>query len=52
MIEAWATKHGFADKLPKGWKEYVGKIFKYVDANDDGHVTRDELEAAMKKGGK
>ena len=43
LIKAWATKHGFADKLPQGWKGEVTKIFNYVDANDDGHVTRDEL---------
>jgi len=49
IIAAWADKHDFTDKLPKGWKEYVGKLFDYVDANSDGHVTRDELEAAMKK---
>jgi Ca2+-binding EF-hand superfamily protein len=47
MVGAWATKHEF--KMPKGWKDYVGKVFDYVDANSDGHVTRDELEAAMKK---
>ena len=36
-------------KLPKGWKKFVKKVFKYVDANDDGKVTGPEIEEAMKK---
>lgn len=49
LIEAWAAKHGFDDKLPEGWKDWVKKAFDYVDANNDGHVTRKELEAAIKE---
>ena len=47
IVGAWANKHGF--DLPDGWKDYVGKVFDYVDANSDGHVTRDELQAAFEK---
>ena len=47
LVGAWAKKHGF--DLPADWKEWVGKAFDYVDANSDGHVTRDELQAAFEK---
>ena len=47
LIGAWAGKHDI--DLPDGWKDWVSKAFDYVDANDDGHVTRDELVKAMKE---
>ena len=47
IIEKLAKEHDV--KLPKGWKDYVKKIFEYVDANDDGKVTGPEVEEAMKK---
>merc|ERR1711988_1682209 len=47
IIKELAKK--YKHKLPEGWKEGVKKIFDWVDANHDGHVTGEEIEAAMKK---
>jgi len=47
LITKWAKKHDLTP--PKGWKKDVKKMFDYVDANNDGHVTRDELKAAFEK---
>ena len=47
IIKKIAKKYDY--KLPKGWKKHVKKMFDYVDANNDGHVTGEEIEAAMKK---
>ena len=47
LIKEVADKYDY--KLPRGWKKHVKKIFDYVDANHDGHVTKAEIEAAMAK---
>ena len=47
IVGDWAKKHEL--KLPEGWKKYIGHVFDYVDADHNGHVTRKELEAAMKE---
>merc|ERR1712159_683794 len=44
-VRGYAKEHD--EKLPKGWKKEVGKLFKHVDANKDGKITPEEAKAAV-----
>lgn len=46
-VRKWAKKH---DVKPfKGWKKVLKKIFKKVDTDNNGEVTRAEMDAAIAK---
>merc|ERR550514_1888116 len=48
-IEYLAKKHGV--ELVDNWRDMVAHVFHEVDANDDGKVSKKELEAAIKEHG-